>query len=119
MRLRPGLGDGSYTATYRVISADGHPVSSGFVFAVGDAAPGGKSVDQLLAGQSTGPITDTAFSLVRAVQYAAIALGLGTLVFLLWSWLPALRLVAGRRSRVGGRVGRVRAAAAAPARDRR
>ena len=45
VRLRPGLGDGSYTATYRVISADGHPVSSGFVFAVGDAAPGGKSVD--------------------------------------------------------------------------
>ena len=95
VRLRPGLGDGSYTATYRVISADGHPVSSGFVFAVGDAAPGGKSVDQLLAGQSSGPVTDTAFSVVRAVQYAAIALGLGALVFLLWSWLPALRLVAG------------------------
>ena len=95
VRLRPGLGDGSYTATYRVISADGHPVSSGFVFAVGNAAPGGKSVDQLLAGQGTGRITDTAFSIVRAVQYAAIALGLGALVFLLWSWLPALRLVAG------------------------
>ena len=98
VRLRPGLGDGSYTATYRVISADGHPVSSGFVFSVGDAAPGGKSVDQLLAGQSTGPITDTAFSLVRALQYAAIALGLGTLMFLRWSWLPALRLVAGGES---------------------
>jgi copper transport protein len=95
VRLRPGLGDGSYTATYRVISADGHPVSSGFVFSVGNAAPGGKSVDQLLAGQSTGPITDTAFSIVRAIQYAAIALGLGALIFLLWSWLPALRLVAG------------------------
>ena len=95
VRQRPGLGDGSYTATYRVISADGHPVSSGFVFSVGNAAPGGKSVDQLLAGQSTGPITDTAFSIVRAIQYAASALGLGGLVFLLWSWLPALRLVAG------------------------
>ena len=98
MRLRPALGDGSYTATYRVISADGHPVSSGFLFVVGDAAPDGKPVDELLAGQSTGPVTDTAFSLVRAVQYAAIALSLGALVFLLWSWLPALRLVAGPRA---------------------
>ncbi len=118
VRLRPGLGDGSYTATYRVISADGHPVSSGFVFAVGDAAPGGKSVDQLLAGQSSGPVTDTAFSVVRAVQYAAIALGLGALVFLLWSWLPALRLVAGGGAEWETASARVRRAASAHARDR-
>jgi copper transport protein len=95
VRLKPGLKDGTYTATYRVISADGHPVSSGFVFSVGDAGPAGKSVDSLLAGESTGPITDSAFAVVRAVQYAAIALGLGTLAFLLLCWLPALRAVAG------------------------
>src|SRR5262249_48823974 len=44
VRLRSGLGNGAYTATYRVISADGHPVSSGFVFTVGTAAGPTESV---------------------------------------------------------------------------
>lgn len=35
--LKPGLKDGTYTATYRVISADSHPVSGGFVFSIGRA----------------------------------------------------------------------------------
>lgn len=95
VKLQRGLKDGTYTATYRVISADGHPVSSGFVFSVGDAGPATRSVDSLLSGESTGRITDSAFAVVRAIQYAAIALGLGTLAFLLLCWLPALRAVAG------------------------
>ncbi len=95
VRLKPGLPDGTFTATYRVISADGHPVSSGFVYSVGAAGTASKTVDQLLAGDSTGRVTDSAFAVVRAVQYGAIALGLGALAFLLICWLPALRLVAG------------------------
>ena len=35
-----GLPDGGYTATYRVISADSHPVSGGFTFTVGDGRRG-------------------------------------------------------------------------------
>ncbi len=95
VKLKSGLKDGTYTATYRVISADGHPVSSGFVFSVGDAGPATKSVDALLAGGGTGRITNTAFGVVRAIQYGAIALGLGAFVFLLVCWLPGLRAVAG------------------------
>ena len=34
-RCAAGLGRGVYTATYRVVSADGHPVSGGFSFGVG------------------------------------------------------------------------------------
>ena len=65
VKLKPGLGDGTYTATYRVVSADGHPVSSGFVFTVGEAAAPAESLDQLLAGGGTGPVTNTALG-VRA-----------------------------------------------------
>jgi copper transport protein len=90
VRLKPGLGHGAYTATYRVISADGHPVSSGFVFAVGNAAGPGETVDQLLAGSGTGRVTSTAQAVARGVQYGAIALGLGTVIFLLFCWAPAL-----------------------------
>lgn len=34
--LRPDLPSGTYVASYRVVSADGHPVSGAVVFAVGD-----------------------------------------------------------------------------------
>ena len=95
VRLASGLGDGGYTATYRVISADSHPVSGGFTFTVGDAPASAASVADLLKGQGAGPVTGTAFSIVRALQYAAIAVGLGTVVFLLVCWLPALAVVAG------------------------
>ncbi|WP_259312469.1 copper resistance CopC family protein [Capillimicrobium parvum] len=35
VHLKPSLGDGTYTATYRVVSADGHVVSGGSTFSVG------------------------------------------------------------------------------------
>jgi copper transport protein len=93
--LRGGLPDGGYTVTYRVISADSHPVSGGFVFSVGDGAAPAATVDELLAGGDSGPVTSVAFAAARAVQYGAIALAIGILAFLLWSWLPALREAGG------------------------
>lgn len=95
--LPPGLGEGGYTATYRVISADSHPVSSGFVFSVGEggAAPAA-TVDELLDRQrEAGAVTTAALGAARAVQYGALALGIGTLLFLLACWVPAVRESAG------------------------
>jgi copper transport protein len=90
------LARGTYTATYRVISADSHPVSGGLVFSIGSASAGaGETVSQLLAGTSTGPITDTAFGVARGLDYLAIALALGGLAFLLVAWRPALAAAAG------------------------
>ena len=44
IRLRDGVADGGYTVTYRVVSADSHPVSGGFVFSVGKR--GGRAVGE-------------------------------------------------------------------------
>ena len=38
--LKPNLPDGTYTATYRVISADTHIVYGGLVFSIGHAGAG-------------------------------------------------------------------------------
>ena len=93
--LRSGLAQGSYTATYRVISADGHPVSGGMVFNVGRAgAPPSATVADLIGGSKAGPATGVAFAAVKAVGYAAIALALGGLLFLWLVWKPALGAVA-------------------------
>jgi copper transport protein len=89
--LRRGLGDGVYTATYRVISADSHPVAGGFTFTVGagGAAPTSNVADLIDAGRA-GPVTEAAFGVVRALSYLAIALAAGALVFVLAVWQPAL-----------------------------
>ncbi len=96
VHLKPGLADGSYTATYRVISADGHIVSSGFVFSIGKPGRAPKeTVAELTSGSGSGPVTETVFGIARGLQYAAIALGVGGVAFLLLAWLPALDEVGG------------------------
>jgi len=96
IKLEPGLDKGSYTATYRVISADSHPVAGGLVFSYGRASTTGATVSELLAQQGqAGEVTQVAFGVARGVQYASIALAVGTVFFLIAIWLPALALVAG------------------------
>jgi copper transport protein len=85
------LPDGAYTVTYRVVSADSHPVTGGYVFTVGKAGGTPAAAVADLLEEGTGPVTEVAFGAVRAVSYAAIALLAGGFVFLLLVWLPALR----------------------------
>jgi copper transport protein len=91
VHLKPGLPDGSYTATYRAVSADGHIVSSGYVFSIGKAgkAPT-ETVGELIGGSGNGKVTEVAYGLARGLEYAAIALAVGGVVFLMVCWLPAL-----------------------------
>jgi copper transport protein len=84
------LPDGTYTATYRVISADTHIVYGGLVFNLGHASRATQSVAGLINRNRAGAVTNVAFGVVRALDYVAIALVVGTLVFLLWVVPPAL-----------------------------
>jgi copper transport protein len=94
--LRRGLADGTYTATYRVISADGHPVSGGFTFSIGHAgAAPSKDIADLIAAGNAGKVTGVAFGATKALGYLAIALVLGGLGFLALVWRPALAQAAG------------------------
>ena len=98
--LRRDLPDGAYTATYRVVSADSHPVAGGFSFSVGDAAGApAAAVGDLLDDAAAGPVTEVAFGAARAVSYAAIALLAGGALFLLAVWLPGLRATGRRQER--------------------
>ena len=93
--LKSNLPDGTYTGTYRVISADTHIVYGGLVFNIGHAGAAPKfTVAGLIARNKAGKVTEVAFGLARGLDYLSLALGLGGLAFLLWSWLPALSSVA-------------------------
>jgi copper transport protein len=114
VHLKPGLPDGSYTATYRVVSADGHIVSSGYVFSIGKQgeAPT-ETVGELIGGAGNGKVTEVAYGLARGLEYTAIALAVGGVAFLFLCWLPALGAAAGvgedsRRAAASAFAGRLR-----------
>jgi copper transport protein len=82
--LRDDLPDSGYLVTYRVISADSHPVSGAFGFVVGDAEP----VDAALADAAadTDPLVAGLLVIARWLGYAGLALCLGVPAFLLLCW---------------------------------
>ncbi len=89
--LKPNLPDGTYTATYRVISADTHIVYGGLVFNLGHASASSKvTVAGLIGRNETGHVTKVAFGVVRALNYLTLALIAGGLAFLLVLWPRAL-----------------------------
>ncbi len=88
--LRDGLEQGIYTTTYRVVSADGHPVAGGFSFGVGEpveTGPGrGNDVAELLERSSAGPLVEGTYGVARGLHYAALLLLIGAFAFRLFVW---------------------------------
>jgi len=75
--LRSGLRAGTYTVTWRVISADSHPVAGGFTFSIGHPSKvigtvRGESGGSRLVGQLLGA--------ARFAGYAGLVLGSA------WCW---------------------------------
>ncbi|HEX2703024.1 MAG TPA: CopD family protein [Solirubrobacteraceae bacterium] len=83
--------DGTYTATYRVISADTHIVYGGLVFNIGHASTTSQPVAGLIDRNKAGPVTNVAFGVVRALDYVSFSLLIGTLAFILVAVFPVAR----------------------------
>ena len=99
--LPADLPDGTYTATYRVVSADSHPVTGGLVFTVGKGSGvSGKTISELIAESDSGPVTGIAFWFDRWIGFLAIALAVGSLAFLVFLWMP---MAANREETLGPR----------------
>jgi len=91
----PHLSDGLYVLSWRVISADAHPVHGGFFFTVGHSSVNGQAVANRLEAQSNGSRTvGVLFAIARAAIFAGIALLLGAVAF-----AGAIRPHGRRRSR--------------------
>jgi copper transport protein len=95
--LRPDLADGTYVGTWRVVSADGHPISGSVLFAVGTP------VDPTGLGGLTArtePSWEVTGAVARFVTFTAalLAAGLGFFLAFLhdqrrdrWKLVPVLR----------------------------
>lgn len=77
--LPEDLGDGSYVASYRIISADGHPVSGAIVFGVGSGGSAGLAAATPTTGD---PGWELFGALARFVMYTAALLAAGGAFFL-------------------------------------
>jgi copper transport protein len=85
VELRPGLRDATYTESFRVVSADSHPVAGVLRFVVGN----GPLVTTPVAGTSSEPGVAAVFDIARWLSYGGLAL-LGGAWLLLTVW-PAGR----------------------------
>jgi len=86
VRLSPRPPDGSVTVTWRVVSADGHVVSGGYVFAIGSPSSPVRSVADLVGSDDVGAGADATLAVGRTIQFGAIAVALGAVLFLLFVW---------------------------------
>lgn len=79
----PGdLDDGTYVVTWRVVSADGHPIAGSLTFHVG--APSPKVVPPQTGPTDPGAVP-TVQGIVQGLDYAALLLAGGLAIFLGWT----------------------------------
>jgi copper transport protein len=84
-----GIKDGTYTVTWRAVSADGHPVSGGFTFYVGN--PSTISAVAIPSDQGAGRLVGWGFGAVRFAWFSALLGLIGAVVVRRWVWTPAVR----------------------------
>ncbi|CAN5125975.1 copper resistance protein CopC [soil metagenome] len=82
--VQEGLDEGTYAVTYRVVSADGHPVSGAFVFSVGaESGAGDALLAQVFSSDADRPYAVAAI-VARWVMYAGVMLAAGAALVLWW-----------------------------------
>ena len=76
----PPLAEGAYVVSWRVVSADGHPVRGAFTFrvgGVGDQTVVGRLAEQLLVSDTEVPVVGAAAAVLRTLTFAAMAILIG------------------------------------------
>ena len=85
----PKLDKDSYVVTWRVISADAHPVRGAFTFQIGAGAPAGNLqslTERLLANQGGDNTVGFLYAVARFAVFASLALLIGAAAFLVLIW---------------------------------
>ncbi len=93
----PKLGDGTYVVTWRVISADTHPVEGAFTFRVGTGQRDVSSLTtRLLSSQAGSKTVGVLYGGVRFVEFSSLLVLIGGAAFFVLVWPDGRRQ---RRSR--------------------
>ncbi len=82
----PDLDDGTYVVTWRVTSADAHPIEGAFTFQVGPEATAGNArglAARLLSEQGGSTTVGVLYAIARGLVYVSLALLIGGALFVL------------------------------------
>jgi copper transport protein len=92
--LKPDGANGTYLVSYRVVSADSHPVGGAYTYSVGapSAAPQDKDVSVV-----ANPVVTSAFPVVRWIGYVGLLLLVGSVLMLALLWPQRLDRTAPQR----------------------
>ncbi|CUU57217.1 copper transport protein [Parafrankia irregularis] len=88
--LRSGLGTGTYVVSWRVVSADSHPVGGAFAFGIGGPPDAGAAA-ALPSGGGGSRAVGVALGAARLVTFAGAALLIGATFFLTVLWPAGAR----------------------------
>jgi copper transport protein len=83
--LPRGLGTGTFTVAWRVISADSHPVSGAFTFSIGKPS---ETAAPLPTASAENPASAALYDIARYAAYSGLALLIGTATFVLACGFP-------------------------------
>lgn len=82
--VRTNVPGGTYLVSYRVISADSHPVGGGFTYSVGAPSPGG--APKPVNGGATDKIVSAGVSVMQFIGFVGLILVLGPAMVLIALW---------------------------------
>ncbi|MGA5191491.1 copper resistance CopC/CopD family protein [Streptomyces griseoincarnatus] len=81
--LTDKLPEGTYTVSWRVVSADSHPISGAFTFSIGEPSPSAVTVP---AESRPDTSVSRPYGFFRYVAYGGLALLIGVALFVLHCW---------------------------------
>jgi copper transport protein len=96
----PKLEKGTYIVTWRVTSADSHPIHGAFTFIVGSATGGAEDaalVEKLLASGGGSTTVGAVYAVIRLAAFAALVLLVGGFAFVGLVWPAGAGLARTRR----------------------
>lgn len=96
----PELDDGNFIVTWRVTSADSHPIHGAFTFSVGPVTGGAQDaalIERLLASGGGSTAVGAVYAVVRFAAYAALVLLVGAFAFVALIWPAGAALARIRR----------------------
>ncbi|MGW1873120.1 copper resistance CopC/CopD family protein [Streptomyces sp. NPDC001975] len=99
VQLKSGLGTGTYTVAWQVVSADSHPVAGAYTFSVGAPSTTVASVGDQDAG---GGVVGWLYGFGRYMSYAGYIVLVGGAAFVLACWQRGSGVQALQRLVVGG-----------------
>jgi copper transport protein len=86
----PKLDDGLYVVTWRVLSADSHPIQGAYTFTVGSSNTTAKDAqslaNRLLTDEGGSSIVGIIFAIARFGAFLGLTLLIGGAAFLAWVW---------------------------------